>query len=87
MHYANMSDIFHNQIGLKQGNVLSLLLFHCALKQVAQTHSPLVNFSRSFHIFILLGLPGSANESTIILQTLGNTNPPSWCHIPQDFHL
>jgi len=82
-----MSDIFHIQIGLKQGNVLSPLLFHCALKQVSQTHSPLVNFSRSFHISILLGLPDPENESTMILQTLGNTNPPTWYHIPQDFHL
>jgi len=87
MHYANMSDIFHMQIGLKQGNVLSPYLYHCALKQVSQTHSPLVNFSRSFHISILLGLPDLENESAIFLRMLGNTNPPPWCHIPQDFHL
>jgi len=53
-----MSGTFHIQIGMKQGNALSPLLFHCALKRVSQTYSPLVNFSRPFYISILLGLPG-----------------------------
>jgi hypothetical protein len=78
--------VFHIQNCLKQGNALSPLFLNCYLKQGSQTHSPLVNFSGSFHITILLGLLEPEDESTVILQNVG-THPPTRCHISQDLKL